>query len=1080
MKKTILSIQTLAILACLALPNLSLAQFNSSIQGTITDASGGAIAKAEVKMQNLLTGVRQEIVVNDSGFYRFLSLPPGSYEVTASGNGFQLKSITAMVSNGQNRQIDFTLSIQTAATSLQVNEAAPLLDAAETREQMTITQATLRELPLSNNSYFGVLGLTPGVTGANNPADNFQTEYQSRISANGRSAYGNSFALDGMSTNSNITNGTTNLVMNPEAIQEITVETNVYKAEQSLGSSLFVSVTSKSGTNNFHGALNYFFSNEKLLARTSVPFVAGYSPFSKNNLNGAFGGPIIKNKTFFFASIEELRSKAASVSVSNFESKEFVDWATQRYPNSVGVKLLKQYPITDTGQSRVARTAAQDFGAANCGPASSSGIPCNLPVLLQGTAIRSPFTNGRQYNIRGDQYFGKNDRFYGNFINSSREIQELGNRSSLDYSRRFDTQGLQGNWTHTFSPSLLNEASFGGTYILGGRLNGGLLYVPVITVTNAGGLGRSANNTFNQKNNTIRDVVTWVKGNHSLKLGGTFFWARNLNLNPFVNNRPSFTYQNWLNFVQDNIFSGSYGVYDPFTGNPKLFEIGAQVNTVGAFFQDEWKVNARLHLTLSLRWDDFGNPSSRNNAGRIAFTNLALAPGKSVDEQFANAAVKVVENPYSHRLNRNISPRVGVAWSPSSNNKTAIRGGIGLFKDAVTLGEAVDRIGNNPPNYVQQTFGQNLAIRPPAAPLVGTSNDYNDLFGFQFPALPLRSLDSRGGIVGLNSAVGGLDPNLRAPSVLIYSAGFDHQLPGGIVAGATFNGSHTWDGLGRTDYNRFPGGLGANNVLTRLNPSFGAMEYISNLNVIDYNGLVVRGRKELGRAGTVQASYTLGQSIDLFAGGARSVSYDTAVDPRTITSRRADSSYDIRHRFSASFIYRLPSPGKRLPLLDRLAGGWQLSSVAIAQTGAPYTIFNGNNAIAPVLPGDYNRDGVNYDFPDIPQDLPRSFDRSRFLGDNGTKPVFVASQFTAPPRGREGNSPRNGFRNPGLVTLNASLSKNNRLWENWNLQLRFEFFNVLNRVNLGAINSNIGAADFGLVNSQGEPRSMQVGARLSF
>ena len=134
MKKTKSSIQTLAILACLALSTLSLAQFNSSIQGTITDASGGAIAKAEVKMRNLLTGVRQEIVVNDSGFYRFLSLQPGSYDVTASGNGFQLKSINAIVSNGQNRQIDFTLSIQTAATSLQVNEAAPLLDAAETRE----------------------------------------------------------------------------------------------------------------------------------------------------------------------------------------------------------------------------------------------------------------------------------------------------------------------------------------------------------------------------------------------------------------------------------------------------------------------------------------------------------------------------------------------------------------------------------------------------------------------------------------------------------------------------------------------------------------------------------------------------------------------------------------------------------------------------------------------------------------------------------------------------------------------------------------------------------------------------------
>ncbi len=1080
MTRNLLPVKASHILIWLAFAGSTFAQFNSSIQGTLIDTSGGAVANATVKVKNVLTGVGKDVPSNEAGFYRFASLPPGSYEVTASSSGFQTKTIRVAISNGQNRGVDFTLTIQNSAESVQVTEEAPLLDTAESREHLTINQATLRELPLSNNSFFSILGITPGVTGANAVSDNFQQAYQSRISANGRSAYGNSFALDGMSTNSNITNGTTNIVINPEAIQEITVETNVYKAEQSGGSSLFVSVTSRAGTNQFHGALNYFFTNENLLARTSVPFVAGYAPFSKHNFNGAIGGPIVKNKTFFFGSIEELRSKEATVTVSNFESKEFVAWATQRFPNSVGVKLLNQHPITDILQTNVARTAAQDFGAANCGPASASGIPCSLPVLLQGTTNRSPFTNGRQYNFRGDQYWGSNNRFYGSFVSSAREVQNLGTRATLDYSNLYNTQGVQGNWTRTFNSRLLNEASFGGVYVQGGRLNGGLLYVPVITVTNAGGVGRSANNTFNQKNNTIRDVVTWAKGSHSLKFGGTYFWARNLNLNPFVNNRPSFTYQNWLNYVQDNIFSGNYGVYDPLTGRPKLFQIGGQINTVGAFFQDEWKVNSRLHLTLSVRWDDFGNPSSRKNAGRFAFSNILVAPGATVDEQFRNAAVKVVDNPYQNRLNRNFSPRMGLAWSPGRAGQTVIRGGVGLYKDPVTLGEAVDRINNNPPNYVQQNFGQNLAIRPPAAPLIGTTNDYDKLFGYQFPALPLRTLDSRGGIVGLNSAVGGLDPNLKPPSVLIYSAGIERLLPARILAGVTYNGSYTWDGLGRTDYNRFPGGLGANNVLTRLNPSFGAMDYISNLNVIHYKGLVIKASRSLGSAGTVQASYTLGHATDLFAGGSRSVSYDTAPDPRTITSQRADSSFDIRHRFSASGFYRLPSPFQRVPVLNRLVGGWQLSSIATAQTGAPFTIFNGNNANAPVLPGDYNRDGFNYDLPNVPSNLPSRSDRSRFLGSNASPPVFVASQFTAPPAGTQGNSPRNGFRNQGLMSLNASLTKNNRIRENWNLQLKFEFFNVLNRVNLGGINSNLGAANFGRITSQDDPRSIQVGARLSF
>jgi hypothetical protein len=219
MTRNLLPVKASHILIWLAFAGSTFAQFNSSIQGTLIDTSGGAVANATVKVKNVLTGVGKDVPSNEAGFYRFASLPPGSYEVTASSSGFQTKTIRVAVSNGQNRGVDFTLTIQNSAESVQVTEEAPLLDTAESREHLTINQATLRELPLSNNSFFSILGITPGVTGANAVSDNFQQAYQSRISANGRSAYGNSFALDGMSTNSNITNGTTNIVINPEAIQ---------------------------------------------------------------------------------------------------------------------------------------------------------------------------------------------------------------------------------------------------------------------------------------------------------------------------------------------------------------------------------------------------------------------------------------------------------------------------------------------------------------------------------------------------------------------------------------------------------------------------------------------------------------------------------------------------------------------------------------------------------------------------------------------------------------------------------------------------------------------------------------------
>jgi hypothetical protein len=261
--------------------------------------------------------------------------------------------------------------------------------------------------------------------------------------------------------------------------------------------------------------------------------------------------------------------------------------------------------------------------------------------------------------------------------------------------------------------------------------------------------------------------------------------------------------------------------------------------------------------------------------------------------------------------------------------------------------------------------------------------------------------------------------------------------------------------------------------------------------------MIATFRKDLRARGTVQASYTLGRATDYYQGGSRSTGVGDIPQPDQLRAYRADSAYDVRHRFSASGVYRLPTPFGNSLLPRMILGGWELGTTAILQSGTPFWITN-NAPFNPVrdaagnitglrpLSGDYNADGTNFDLPNVPSGLPTSFDRNEFLGANAGRPVFDASQFGVPQLGTQGNSPRNAFRQPGVVSVNSSVIKNNRLpWlgEAGNLQLKFEFFNVLNRVNLGNIESNLGTPNFGRVLSQNGnagPRTIQIGARIAF
>ena len=356
------------------------------------------------------------------------------------------------------------------------------------------------------------------------------------------------------------------------------------------------------------------------------------------------------------------------------------------------------------------------------------------------------------------------------------------------------------------------------------------------------------------------------------------------------------------------------------------------------------------------------------------------------------------------------------------------------------------------------------------------------------------------GVPGAAAPITGLDPNIRIPKTLNYTVGVFTQLPRNMVLGINGVGSHAYDQLSGTDFNRFAGDLLVNNgKLQRLNPSFGSITYVANLNTANYFGLVTTLTQQLHNL-TYQASYTWSKSTDYGTCGTRfdfNAATDCPGDQHNFAANYGPSAFDIRQNFKFSGSYTIPNYHIE-PIVDHLLSGWEVASIATAQSGIPFsptnlTPYNGACTGVIVTCGDYNADGYSNDRPNLaPGTQTRGFSRQQFIAGispravvtyNGAK-YIVPTDFSAPTAGTLGNVSRNSFRNPGLLAVDASVLKNNALpWfagEHSNLQVRLDVFNSLNRVNLLPVDYNIGSSTFGQSTNTYQPRIMQLGARFQF
>ncbi|RRA49570.1 carboxypeptidase regulatory-like domain-containing protein [Acidipila sp. EB88] len=1127
----------IVLVLCLGIAATSWAQFNSSLQGTVQDSSGASVPDAAVTLINTETKVSQASRADASGVYRFNSLAPGSYQVSATAAGFSAVTVAVTLTTGENENVPVTLHIGQTTTQVQVTEQQPLLDTSDTRNQLTLDRAAMSSLPLPARNPLSLITLTPGVTGigAGN-ATNFNPENSVDASANGRGSNGNLYVVDGLDVTSSIRPGVVNLTPNADTVQEATVQTNTYTVDYGRASSIETLMTTRSGTNQFHGFASEFYTYQGLFARGEfgVPAGTDVSPYHTNNLSFGVGGPVIpKHQFFFFAGYEPYRAiLSTGASLQTYEDPAFTAFANVVAPNSPTVALLNTYKPTNASFRNVLQTATQAFGAQNlaantgCGTPSTDNIPCSTPVFDQGNFNNSSSNNSNQYNVRVDKTFAK-DRVYGLFYRDTINTGAPSVRPAFAETDKYYTFSLQGNETHTFSSSTLNEAFAGYNRIEGFAPSTGLFNVPVVNVTGLGvGLGDGfALGDYVQHSYHWRDVLSHIHSAHDLRVGYEGWHGDDIANFAAAYAQPSLQYSNMIDLINNDIYSESGLTYDPVTGQPKAHNYGYQQTTGGAFAEDTWKASRKLTVNYGIRYDNFGNAYAKSGT---TLANFHLGSGSSFPEQVANGVMTQQGHVYNHDLNWVFSPRGGFAYSPDEASKWLVHGGIGLYHDYFTLGNSENGLSGNPPSFVTPTFFNNGSTSAPIFS-TGTQNTYP--FGFQYPAFGGTPLNAKGGLAGSQIAVGGVDENLASPFTLNFSLAIDRQLTRDFVVSVGYVGSHSGNlviGGGNTsntaygnDVNAYRGDLiqhinctenattnTCSGVQTRLNTSFGSINYAFNGAIGNYSGLVVSTRGRFARSGFLTASYTHSRSEDNWQ------VYPVAFP---FYNFYAASPYDIPNRLSLGVSYELPTPRLANGFARHVANGWTLAGLTVLQSGQPFSVYTGAPFAAQEIDpahgpapanlaylagsGDFNADGNNNDYPNVTS-YRQPHNRSAYLPKNGglfgscSGGVLPCGNFTLPAFGTEGNERPNQFRNAGYADTDITLKKNTQIWEGVSLELRIDTFNIFNRVNLVNSNSsvttgaglttqpgldtNLQDGGFGQSPSAYPARNLLLGARLTF
>ena len=882
-------------LAVLFAAGLAVAQFNCSIQGIVTDPSGAVVADASVRVTNVETGIKRDAKTAADGLYRVISLGPGTYLVEVAARGFRTMTRSDIVVGiTETARVDFALQVGATSESVNVVASESQIETEKAANSSVFTQEAIKDMPVNGNNVYELLALQPGVTGraftysgganANAPFGSHPTV---AIYASGARGDSNSFMVDGASAGGVADGGTVTIQPNPDSVEELKVNSNTYSTEYGRNSGAQVEVVTKGGTNQFHGGAFENFTNNTLSARNE--FTAKLYPFRRNQFGYQFGGPIKKNRLFFFTSYDGLRAGGGQAGVATVETQAFANYVETTYPNSIAAKLFSQfqpfaYPTYNF----------KDLGSPIVGSPSTTGS--SIGILTVGSVNYVPHIlyTGNQYSGRIDYDLRPDkDRLFVNYYNMHSVELSGGARPAFNRPEDDFDELLSLNETHIFSPTQINEFKFGLNRTAAGTVYPPNLEVPTISIgggVTGFGLSGQFPAGWYQTEFSYKDGFSWIHGAHSFKFGVEVRreWSNSHQTTDYV---PVYSFNSILNFAVDQPAS-EVALVNPATGIPASLVLGMRALDTGAYFNDDWKVRPNLTISYGLRYERFGTWKEINGLLR----NMVLGSGSTYQQQLANASMEFVPQLYS-TPNKDFMPRFGFAWNPDGKGKTSIRGGYGVYFDRIYATPIIN-IRSNPPYRALATSGYQYGTKV----YYGLGNP--DGSGFPLDPDWMLGLNSQGGIKGSRvSLLQIVDPNLSEPYVENWSFGIQRQVAWGVVVEASYLGSAGHHLLNTLDINRFDGDLLSNGQFHGFNQSFAAMPLAETTSNSIYNGGTVQVRRPFGHGFSVQSAFTYGKVLDdndAFGG------ITAYVDSNDRKLNRGLASYDVPRRLTIAGTWVVP------------------------------------------------------------------------------------------------------------------------------------------------------------------------------